>query len=52
MKNLMEQNALAIYYDAELIAEINVERFELTKAGQIQFSHPEGNHRHIPSSSS
>lgn len=44
MKNLMEQEALSLYYDAELIAEINVERFELTKAGQIQFSHPEGTH--------
>jgi phage FluMu gp28-like protein len=44
MKNLMEKQALALYYDADLFAEINVERFELTKAGQIQFSHPEGTH--------
>jgi len=44
MKNLMEQNALALYYDLDLIAEINVERYELTKSGQIQFSHPEGTH--------
>jgi phage FluMu gp28-like protein len=44
MKNLMEQEALALYYDADLFAEVNVKRFELTKAGQIQFSHPEGTH--------
>ena len=44
MKNLMEQQALALYYDTDLFAEINVERFELTKTGQIQFSHPEGTH--------
>jgi phage FluMu gp28-like protein len=44
MKNLMEKQALALYYDADLFAEINVERFDLTKAGQIQFSHPEGTH--------
>jgi phage FluMu gp28-like protein len=44
MKNLMEQQALALYYDRDLITEINVERYELTKTGQIQFSHPEGTH--------
>ena len=44
MKNLMQTDSLALYYDADLIAEINVERFELTKTGQIQFSHPEGSH--------
>ncbi|MEM2925699.1 MAG: hypothetical protein QXJ68_08450, partial [Methanocellales archaeon] len=27
-----------------LIAELNTERFELTKAGHIQFSHPSGTH--------
>jgi hypothetical protein len=31
-------------YDSELIAELNVERYELTKGGQIQFSHPSGTH--------
>ena len=44
MKNLMTQQALALYYDRDLIAEINVERYELTKAGQIQFGHPRGSH--------
>jgi hypothetical protein len=27
-----------------LIAELNIERFELTKDGKIRFSHPEGTH--------
>lgn len=44
MKSLMETRALSLYYHWELIAEINVERYELMKNGQIQFSHPEGGH--------
>jgi phage FluMu gp28-like protein len=44
MKNMMETEHLGLYLDQDLIAQINVERFELTKAGQIQFSHPEGTH--------
>ena len=44
MKNLMETEHLGLYLDQDLISQINVERFELTKAGQIQFSHPEGTH--------
>jgi hypothetical protein len=44
MKQLMQTQRLALYYDPDLIPEINVERFELTKSGQIQFSHPEGSH--------
>jgi phage FluMu gp28-like protein len=44
MKHLMETECLSLYLDPDLIAQINVERFELTKAGQIQFSHPEGTH--------
>jgi phage FluMu gp28-like protein len=44
MKHLMQTDTLSLYYDPDLIAEINVERFELTKTGQIQFSHPEGSH--------
>jgi len=30
-----------------LTSELNVERFELTKTGQVQFSHPEGTHDDI-----
>ena len=44
MKNLMETEHLGLYLDQDLIAQINGERFELTKTGQIQFSHPEGTH--------
>jgi len=44
MKNLMETEHLGLYLDQDLIAQVNVERFELTKAGQIQFSHPDGTH--------
>jgi phage FluMu gp28-like protein len=44
MKQMMQTEGLNLYYDADLIAEINVERFELTKTGQIQFSHPDGTH--------
>ena len=44
MKQLMQTKGLALYYDADLIAEINIETFELTKTGQIQFSHPDGTH--------
>ena len=44
MKHLMETEALSIYYDPDLIAQINLERYEVTKTGQIQFSHPDGTH--------
>jgi phage FluMu gp28-like protein len=44
MKQMMETEHFGLYLDEDLIAQINVERFELTKAGQIQFSHPEGTH--------
>jgi phage FluMu gp28-like protein len=44
MKQLMQTRQLHLYYDADLIAEINVERFELSKIGQMMFSHPEGTH--------
>jgi hypothetical protein len=38
----MVEKKLKIPYDSELIAELNIERFELTKDGKIKFSHPEG----------
>lgn len=44
LKAVMEAGRLAIPYDADLIAEMNVERFELTKEGRYRFSHPEGTH--------
>lgn len=30
--------------DVDLMAELNVERFELRKTGDIAFSHPQGTH--------
>jgi len=44
MKNLMETESLGLYLDQDLIAQINVEHYEVTKVGQIQFSHPDGTH--------
>jgi phage FluMu gp28-like protein len=44
LKLTMQQKRLEIPYQLELVNELNVERFELTKTGQIQFSHPAGSH--------
>lgn len=40
----MVEDRLAIPYHNDLITELNVERFELTKTGKIKFSHPQGTH--------
>lgn len=44
LKLMMQEKRLLIPYQLELANELNVERFELTKSGQIQFSHPAGTH--------
>ena len=44
MKHLMQTHTLSLYYDPVLLAQINVERYELAKTGQIQFSHADGSH--------
>ncbi|MEM2971311.1 MAG: terminase family protein [Candidatus Bathyarchaeia archaeon] len=44
LKQCMADKRLKIPYDSELIAELNTERFELTKEGKIRFSHPENTH--------
>lgn len=44
LKLMMQERRLQIPYQLELVNELNVERFELTKSGQIQFSHPHGTH--------
>ena len=44
LKQLMTEKKLKIPYDSDLIAELNIEKFELTKEGKIKFSHPEGTH--------
>lgn len=44
LKLVMQDKRLLIPYELELTSELNIERFELTKAGQVQFSHPGGTH--------
>jgi len=44
LKQCMVQKRLKIPYDSDLIAELNIERFELTKDGKIKFNHPENTH--------
>jgi phage FluMu gp28-like protein len=44
LKQCMVEKRLKIPYDSNLIAELNIERFELTKEGKIKFSHPEATH--------
>ena len=44
LKMMMQQKRFLIPYQLELANELNIERFQLTKAGQIQFSHPDETH--------
>jgi len=44
LKQLMTEKQLKIPYDPELIAELNTERYQLTKEGRIRLTHPEGTH--------
>ncbi len=44
LKQMMQTQKLAMPYDSELVAEINAERYEMLKSGQIQFSHPDDSH--------
>jgi phage FluMu gp28-like protein len=47
LKQLMQNQLFTYPFDVNLTSELNVERYELTKTGQIQFSHPEGTHDDI-----
>ena len=47
LKQLMQNQLFTYPFDVNLTSELNVERFELTKTGQIQFSHPDGTHDDI-----
>ena len=47
LKQMMQNQLFTYPFDVNLTSELNVERFELTKTGQIQFSHPEGTHDDI-----
>lgn len=47
LKQLMQNRLFTYPFDVDLTSELNVERYELTKTGQVQFSHPEGTHDDI-----
>jgi len=44
LKELMQLKTFALPYDPDVIAELNVEKFELTKDGNVKFHHDEGTH--------
>ncbi|MEM2906056.1 MAG: terminase family protein [Candidatus Bathyarchaeia archaeon] len=44
LRDRMSRGLFRIPYDRELIDELNAERYELSKTGHVQFSHPEGTH--------
>ncbi len=44
LKQMMQTGRLSIPFDSELASEINSQRYEMLKSGQIQFSHPEDSH--------
>jgi phage FluMu gp28-like protein len=44
LKQTITEKRLFIPYDSELIAELNLEQYELSKDGKIRLSHPLGTH--------
>ncbi len=44
LHRMLAKNQLKLVYDGELISEMNCEKFELNKTGQLIFSHPPGTH--------
>ena len=44
LRQRMIGGELLIPYDRDLLDELNVENYQLTKTGRITFSHPEGAH--------
>jgi len=44
VKLMMREKRVLFPYELDFLQELNAERFELTKSGQIQFSHPHGTH--------
>lgn len=44
LKQMMQTGKLSIPFDSELISEVNSERYEVLKTGQLQFSHPDDSH--------
>lgn len=43
-KQLIQDGRIHVPFDRELINELNVGRYQLTKKGHVQFSHPDGTH--------
>ena len=44
LKQRMTESAFHMPFDREIVDELNVEKYELTKTGRISFSHPDGTH--------
>ena len=44
LHRMMAENRLRLVYDSELFAEMNCEKSEISKSGQLLFSHPTGTH--------
>ena len=44
LKLMMQERRVLFPYELDFLQELNVERFELSKSGQILFSHPDGTH--------
>jgi phage FluMu gp28-like protein len=47
LKQVMQNEHFTFPFDIDLTGELNVEHYELTKTGQIMFSHPDGTHDDI-----
>ena len=41
---VLQEGILRTPYDRDLLDELNVERYQLTKTGKIALDHPEGTH--------
>jgi len=44
LKLMMQERRVFFPYELDFLQELNVERFELSKSGQVLFSHPAGTH--------
>ncbi len=44
LHRMLGKKQLKLAYDSELIGEMNCEKFEMSKTGQLLFSHPPGTH--------
>jgi len=44
LKEIMQLKIFALPYDPDVIAELNIEKFEITKDGNVKFHHDEGTH--------